>query len=136
MSKNDKRFIYKKNGQPYLVINKIDASGNSIWQKEIPKDFDDIGSGAHITLGKDDQFHYDVYSNDGSKEILYKDALMIGSTAIPSGETIFHKSPEQEFNIMPIRDSPTIINTKDLGNKYSVEVDKEGKIFYVVTKKE
>ena len=136
MSKNDKKVEYIKDSVSYIVIEKINSSGEAQWTKEIPKDVNIInGSGAHIIYNRDNRFHYDVYT-DGTKTKEYKDVLAIGSVTIDSGINTFHKSPEQDFIIIPlINFSPQIVDTKDNGGEFIVSASCKGIVYYVIIEK-
>mgnify|MGYP001573418965 CR=1 FL=1 len=72
---------------------------------------------------------------DGSKERVFYNVAMVGSTVIESGKTIFNKSPEQEFHVIPIRDTPKVLRVEDTGNIAKITVDRRGKIIYALTSK-
>lgn len=135
MAKNDERHLYEKNKQDYLRITKKDKDGNTKWQKDIPMDKTQLGSGAHIIYGREDQFHYDFYYEGQEISREYKDVNVAGSTAVGLGDNIFLKSPDEDFHCIPIAGSISSISIDDQGERAIVKTSSEGKVFFVTTPK-
>jgi len=133
MAKKEILNEYEKNGRKYVRCKETGDWGNTLYQKEFPKD--NGIEGLHFIYGHKERLHVDYPTKNGYKQEYFDEVNFYGSTCVVSGENIIEKSPNEYIVCMPIRSSPDELKIEDLGSIAKVDVNSKGKIFYALIKK-